>query len=131
MSLDRSRRAFELFDVACDLAESERASYLSAECGQDGQLRREVESLLRNDGPGVAEDLGIRAIIELGTALARLGRFDEARALLISSYESAPAGGAARRRLAETLGGVYETWQREAPDVDRTEEIRQWQERAR
>ncbi|HKB38839.1 MAG TPA: hypothetical protein VKD72_20515 [Gemmataceae bacterium] len=43
-------RAARIFDAVVELGTSaERASYLDAACGQDGQLRAEVEELLAHD----------------------------------------------------------------------------------
>ncbi|MCP4898232.1 MAG: serine/threonine protein kinase [bacterium] len=49
MSIDRHRRAKEVFLAACGLPGDERASYLDEECAGDDDLRREVEALLEID----------------------------------------------------------------------------------
>ncbi len=47
---DRWQRIEELFHRAADLAPAERADFLATVCAGDAGLRREVESLLANDG---------------------------------------------------------------------------------
>src|SRR6202034_2861957 len=49
MKSERWRRVQELFDGAADLAPAAQADYLASGCGGDGELRREVEDLLRSD----------------------------------------------------------------------------------
>ncbi len=46
---ERDRRAFELFLQAVELAAAERAAFLGAECGDDADLRHEVDALLQAD----------------------------------------------------------------------------------
>ncbi len=63
MTSERHLRAKELFLAACELSAQERTAYLARECGDDGELRREVEELLGfhdSDAPvnrGALEDL--------------------------------------------------------------------------
>jgi eukaryotic-like serine/threonine-protein kinase len=49
MSNERWRRIEKLFHEAADLAPIQRAEFLSRACAGDGELRRQVESLLAND----------------------------------------------------------------------------------
>lgn len=49
-NIERWRRIEELCDSALRLEPTERAVYLAAECGQDEDLRREVEALLAHEG---------------------------------------------------------------------------------
>jgi TonB family protein len=49
MTSERWQRVQELFDGAADLAPAARAAYLASACAGDGELRREVENLLRSD----------------------------------------------------------------------------------
>ncbi|MFN8005007.1 MAG: serine/threonine-protein kinase, partial [Acidobacteriota bacterium] len=49
-----SERLIELFDRACRLSAEERPLFLSEVCGQDKELRRELESLLEHTRPGLA-----------------------------------------------------------------------------
>ena len=49
MSIERTRRAKEIFLVACDMPVDRRPSYLEKECAGDDELRREVEALLAFD----------------------------------------------------------------------------------
>jgi hypothetical protein len=49
MSDQHWRRIEELFHEAADLAPTQRAEFLSRVCAGDGELRRQVESLLAND----------------------------------------------------------------------------------
>ena len=46
---ERRQRINALFDAAVELAAPERARFLEQECGDDGALRAEVESLLASD----------------------------------------------------------------------------------
>ncbi len=50
-SVDRHRKVMALFDEVCDLPDEERDALLSAECTNDPELRREIESMLRHDKP--------------------------------------------------------------------------------
>ena len=54
LSVDRRRKAEELFHAAADLPERERVALLDKECGADPELRRQVESLLAFDRSPVA-----------------------------------------------------------------------------
>ncbi len=65
-------RAKSIFDVVNELAESERAAYLDEHCGDDSELRREVEGLLEYAGaddtfvghrPGPGPELLAEAVI--------------------------------------------------------------------
>ncbi len=49
MSIDRHRRAKEIFLAACELSVDRRAPYLDEECAGDADLRCEVEALLEFD----------------------------------------------------------------------------------
>ncbi|MEM8885779.1 MAG: tetratricopeptide repeat protein [Planctomycetota bacterium] len=49
MSQERFRRARSIFDRACDLPPDEQEAVLRAECGDDPELRAEVEKLLAAD----------------------------------------------------------------------------------
>jgi serine/threonine-protein kinase len=49
MDRERFRRVESLFEKALELPESERDAFLDGECGDDPELRREVESLLTAD----------------------------------------------------------------------------------
>ena len=51
MSRQRHQRIKELFLAACEREPDERAAFLQAECGDDTELRREVESLLAHHEP--------------------------------------------------------------------------------
>ncbi|MEZ4654770.1 MAG: serine/threonine-protein kinase [Candidatus Eisenbacteria bacterium] len=48
----RFARVKELFDTACDLPRAERKAYLAAQCGDDAELRAEVEKLLSFEDTG-------------------------------------------------------------------------------
>jgi len=52
MTPDRHERASRLFLAARGLAENARAAVLNRECGEDVELRAEVESLLEHDADG-------------------------------------------------------------------------------
>jgi hypothetical protein len=47
---DRWRQIEELFHSAADLAPAERSAFLARACAGDDELRRQVESLLAQDG---------------------------------------------------------------------------------
>ena len=49
MSIDRHRRAKEIFLAACELPVDRRALFLDEECAGDADLRCEVEALLEFD----------------------------------------------------------------------------------
>jgi non-specific serine/threonine protein kinase/serine/threonine-protein kinase len=49
MSIDRHRRAKEIFLAACELPDDQRAPYLDETCAGDDDLRREVDALLEID----------------------------------------------------------------------------------
>ena len=49
MSIDRHRKAKEIFLASCELPVDRRASYLDEECAGDDELRHEVEALLEFD----------------------------------------------------------------------------------
>ena len=61
MPHDQWEKIQELFEAAVDLQGAERVRYLDHACGQDAQLRAEVESLLASDG---ANTLAIAAAVE-------------------------------------------------------------------
>ena len=81
----RYRRIKELFLDACDLSGAEREAFLAHECGADGELRAEVEALLRNDetGSGAASPDALDQAVERTTrgssapssAPRRIGRY--------------------------------------------------------
>jgi eukaryotic-like serine/threonine-protein kinase len=50
MAIDRWEQIFELFDAALARPAADRAALLSDRCGEDAQLRQEVESLLEAHG---------------------------------------------------------------------------------
>lgn len=69
----RWRRIEELFHRAADLAAADRAAFLDAECVDDPELRRELESLLAADAESgsALNDAISRAIAAL---MADLGK---------------------------------------------------------
>jgi len=85
-SAERHNKAIEIFHEACDLAAGERDAFLSQACGDDAELRREVESLLRYDsdvsgaveaaeaGEGIRA-LSIVALREAESSPSRIGEF--------------------------------------------------------
>jgi eukaryotic-like serine/threonine-protein kinase len=50
MAADHWERIFEVFDAALARPAADRAALLSDRCGEDAQLRQEVESLLEAHG---------------------------------------------------------------------------------
>lgn len=97
MTPQRWQRVHELFEAACDLAPDFRGEFLASRCGDDEELRREVESLLRFDGceastllnptlPSVARmadpaDERAAEAVELIAAQRRLGAYELLRPL--------------------------------------------------
>jgi serine/threonine-protein kinase len=89
MDPERWRRVDRLFVAALELGKEERERFLARECGEDEELRRQVESLLAHDRPdsfledGAAATEAARLVV--GRAAedlvgSRLGRFEvEAR----------------------------------------------------
>ena len=64
---DRWARVSELFADALDIDADGRAAWLDRQCGDDAELRREVESLLASDAPLRADQALIEAV---GAAIA-------------------------------------------------------------
>ena len=56
MNAERWRRISAVFDQLCDAPAAERSTLLAQCCGDDGDLRREVSSLLEADAAGTALD---------------------------------------------------------------------------
>ncbi|MCA9253545.1 MAG: hypothetical protein KDA54_20625, partial [Phycisphaerales bacterium] len=54
MASDRHRKLMSLFDQAVALDAHERASFLDEACGDDAELRREVEALIANDADPIS-----------------------------------------------------------------------------
>jgi eukaryotic-like serine/threonine-protein kinase len=85
MKSERWARVQELFDGAADLAPAAQEAYLAAACDGDGELRREVESLLRSDaGAGTfleqairrGSDLLLAAEPEALETLGKVGKYE-------------------------------------------------------
>lgn len=49
MTPERMQRAYELFEQVLERPTGERSAFLAEACGDDGELRAEVESLLEHD----------------------------------------------------------------------------------
>lgn len=62
---ERWHRMEELFHAAIDMPKAERAEFLRQTCGDDEDLRREIESLLAADHQ---ESLVIAGIVDVATA---------------------------------------------------------------
>ncbi len=62
MSPERSERIREIFAKASNLAGAERTAYLDEACGDDADLRNEVESLLEHDDAAVPDFLDPESI---------------------------------------------------------------------
>lgn len=109
MDPKRWQRVQELFEAALELDASERSAYLSKACGEDGELRDEVLSLLEADRSGhslldghAAEAVGVPDDLE--KALSQVGR-------QVGPYrivESLGAGGMGSVYLAERVGDDFE-----------------------
>ena len=78
MDAERWQLLQELFAAAAEKPEQERAVYLRRACGDDEELRREVERLLAFDttGPGpVGAAIGRAAHDTVGKAPERVGPY--------------------------------------------------------
>src|SRR5215208_3286214 len=69
MDQNRWQRIEQLYHSAADLEPEDRHSFLARECRSDDELRREVESLLRNDQPGSGQLIDRPAWQKAGTLL--------------------------------------------------------------
>ena len=67
MQPDQAERIAELVEQAFELKGAERAGFLARACGQDAELRGEVEALLREEEP--AERLMSKSAVEFGAEL--------------------------------------------------------------
>ncbi len=86
-SSERFERAMEIFQAACELPQAECAAFVLRECGDDAELRAEVDSLLAHDEEAheavmaADSDGGAHSILQrlaVGTSrslLARIGRY--------------------------------------------------------
>lgn len=81
----RWREVSRLFNRAAEMAPDEREAWLSRECAGDSELRREVEGLLKSDGPSnlfAKIDDGVK-----GAILSWKDDSEELPARVISHYE--------------------------------------------
>ena len=69
MKPKRWQQIEELYQTALERHESQRAAFLEAACGGDGELRREVESLLAHQAPAAdfLEAPAMRAVAGITT----------------------------------------------------------------
>ncbi len=72
MTPERFQAAKRIFAEALERTGAERAAFVSASCGADTELRREVESLLPHSGPGGLEGAVLAAVTRLEEPPARL-----------------------------------------------------------
>ena len=76
MDSDRSQRARDLFELALRQTGSDRDAFLSATCGDDGELRAEIESLLESsDAANLDSDTAARPKSPLAPG-AQLGPYE-------------------------------------------------------
>lgn len=120
MESERWRHLQELFHRAVDLGDTERAALLDAECGADGDLRSELERLLRGDHTG--EDVFSRLEAHTRTAIADplLGR-------MLGAYKLTArlaAGGMGVVYRAERADGLFQ--QEVAIKLIRAERATEW-----
>ena len=81
------QRVEELFHATAQLAAADRAVFLNKECGEDNELRREVEKLI---GTARAGDLHARRLV-----LAKLYDEEVVRKLftdIVPRYQNRPGG---------------------------------------
>jgi hypothetical protein len=149
MTAERWKRVQDLFAEAADLPESERHAFLSAVCGADEDLRRELDSLFRYDSePGaplaaLVGDASYRVLLELAelqaeywnlSALLALRR-NRSGALGISETMRAVAEKIATARRYEAQAIAYQTQARGRNDTAERERdwraARDWFERSR
>lgn len=62
MTPERYREIDRMFQEAAELAAADRAAFLDTACGEDHELRREVESLLAHDAPDTRLERSVRAM---------------------------------------------------------------------
>jgi Tol biopolymer transport system component len=67
MSPERWRRIEKVYQAACDRAPADRGAYLAETCGEDRDLRNEVESLLRRDDSASNGQLNRPAWVDFGS----------------------------------------------------------------
>src|SRR5436190_13223637 len=82
---DRARygRVRELFHHACELDLASRADYLDRACGDDAEIRREIESLFALERPDLAEVLRLSSadapsptgVVGTAPEVERIGRY--------------------------------------------------------
>jgi serine/threonine protein kinase/tetratricopeptide (TPR) repeat protein len=83
MTPERWRQIEEVFQAALDLPEGERASYISAACAEDAELRRQVEALVAQhdesgdfiETPAVEAVSGFRVMTDAHTTNPMTGTF--------------------------------------------------------
>lgn len=65
MDFERWQKVVELYEAAGERNPAQRIAFLSEACGDDEELRREIESLLDQDvsRPGLLEDIATRAVL--------------------------------------------------------------------
>lgn len=107
---DRWRRIEELFALAAELSPAERAALLSRECGDDDDLRRELERLLAADATPISAGL-TRAV---GTAIdeAAADRGENLLGSLVGAYRLVSIlgrGGSGTVYLAQRIDREYTT----------------------
>ncbi len=105
MTPERWREIQALFDAAVERSEGERDAFLLRACGDDAELRTEVDALLRADaiGSSVLDDTADRAL-GLATALPEAG----ARVGAYELLERLGAGGMGEVFAARRAEGGFE-----------------------
>lgn len=80
MTREQWQRVKTILDVVVRLPPDEREAYLSQECGNDRELRREVESLLAVAGTDESPDEGTQPVVPGGDALVQSSSPQDRRA---------------------------------------------------
>src|SRR5262252_2134078 len=88
MSSDQTQEISRIFQAALKVAEPERSAFITEACGNDPELRRELEALLRlySEGDGLAHDPLILSLpANRGEGTQRVGEEDRGGLISIAT----------------------------------------------